>query len=289
MRGLFQDVRYAVRQLRKSPGFTVVAVLTLALGIGASTSIFSVINAALLRYLPVSRPEQLVYFHLKNQPQRTSQTGFGDMSFTMPVFEAMRGRSDVLSDVVGFAPLSFQRVAVRIGENPEEALGEMVSGNFFSALGVQPFLGRGFTPQDEMAHAPVSVLNYSWWNRRFAANGNILGSTFYVKGVPITIVGVAPPGFNGVDPVHQAMDFWISPRSPSSSMETMPTSAVTLAWRTFVTTGNLWPSFQIRGSLISRGGNISHKRVCSRVAWVVCFAGLSLVEIRDMLLMVLLS
>src|SRR6201987_1381346 len=166
-------------------------------------------NNVLLNSLPVPNPQQLVYFHLKNQPLSTSQTGYGDMSMSLPVFEAMRTRGEVFTDVIGFAPLAFEKVAVRIGFEPEETWGEMVSGNFFSGLQVQPILGRGFTLNEESTHAPVAVVNYAWWKGRFAGDKDILGRTIFVKGVPFTIVGVAPPGFNGADPVHTVIDFWI--------------------------------------------------------------------------------
>jgi len=204
-----QGLRCTLRQLAKSSVFTSVSILTIALGIGANTAIFSVMNAVLLHFLPVPNPQQLVYFHLKNQPLSTSQTGYGDMSMSLPVFEAMRIRQEVFTDVIGFAPLAFEKVAVRIGAEPEETLGEMVSGNFFSGLQVQPILGRGFTLKDESTHAPIAVLNYAWWKSRFAGDKDILGRTIYVKGIPFMIAGIAPPGFNGVDPVHSAMDFWI--------------------------------------------------------------------------------
>jgi len=115
--GFAQGVRHTFRQLLKSPVFTAVSVLTITLGIGANTAIFSVMNAVVLRSLPVPNPRQLVYFHLKNQPLSTSQTGFGDMSMSMPVFEAMRTRQDVLQEVIGFAPLAFEKVAVRVGRS----------------------------------------------------------------------------------------------------------------------------------------------------------------------------
>src|SRR5215470_14086213 len=166
-------------------------------------------NAVALRTLPVPNPQQLVYFHLKNQPLSTSQTGFGDMSMSMPVFEALRNRKQVFQEVIAFAPLAFDRVAVRVGSEPEQVYGEEVSGNFFIGLEVQPVFGRGFTPQDESTHAPVAVLNYGWWKGRFGGDKSVLGKTIYVKGVPITVVGVAPPGFGGVDPIHPSMDFWI--------------------------------------------------------------------------------
>jgi len=219
-----QGLRYTFRQLVKSPVFTAVSILTIALGIGANTAIFSVMNAVLLHFLPVPNPQQLVYFHLKNQPLSTSQTGYGDMSMSLPVFEAMRIRQEVFADVIGFAPLAFEKVAVRIGAEPEETLGEMVSGNFFSGLQVQPILGRGFTLKDESTHAPIAVLNYAWWKSRFAGDKDILGRTIYVKGVPFTIVGIAPPGFNGVDPVHSAMDFWI-PLQERSELNAWGTSS----------------------------------------------------------------
>src|SRR5262249_33469681 len=136
-------------------------------------------------------------------------TGYGEMSQSMAVFEAMRTRKEVFRDVIGFAPLAFDKVAGRVGAQPEEVFGEMVSGNFFSGLGVQPVLGRGFTLEDESTHAPIAVLSYAWWKRRFAADKEVLGKTIYVKGVPFTIVGVAPAGFGGVDPIHASMDFWV--------------------------------------------------------------------------------
>src|ERR1700745_1169305 len=123
MAGVIQGLRYTFRQLAKWPGFTAVSILTIALGIGGNTALFSVMNDVLLHFLPVPDPQQLVYFHLKNQPLSTSQTGYGDMSMSMPVFEAMRGRQEVFTDVIGFAPLAFEKVAVRIGPEPEEAVG----------------------------------------------------------------------------------------------------------------------------------------------------------------------
>jgi predicted permease len=204
-----QDLRHTLRQLEKSPLFAAVAIVTIALGIGANTAIFSVMNAVLLHQLPVPNPQELVYFHLENQPLHTSQTGYRDMSLSLPVFEAMRARHDVFQDVIGFAPLSFDQVAVRIGSEPEEVRGEMVSGNFFSGLQIQPLLGRAFTSEDESAHAPVAILNYNWWKTRFGGANDVLGRIIYIKGIPFTIIGVAPPGFHGIDPLRSSMDFWI--------------------------------------------------------------------------------
>jgi len=202
------DVKYALRQLRKSPGFAITAVLTLALGIGANTAVFSVMNAVLVRFLAVADPQQLVYLHYDNQPWGTSQSGYGDTSLPLPVYEQLRTQHHVFSELMAFAPLSGQKIAVRFGEEPEEALGEMVSGNFFSGLGVKPFMGRGITEADEKDHTPVAVLNYSWWASRFASDPSVVGKTLYVKGVPLTIVGIAEKGFQGADP-ERAMNFWI--------------------------------------------------------------------------------
>src|SRR5271156_5265816 len=148
MSGPEQDLRYAVRQLRKSPGFTAVAVITLALGIGANTAVFSVMNAVLLRSLPVRDPQRLYYVQIGNhqdEPPSATNTGNGNTSFSEPVFEALRQRKDVFADLIAYAPLSIAKVAVRYGDSPEEAEGEEVSGNFFSGLTAQIVLGRGLT------------------------------------------------------------------------------------------------------------------------------------------------
>jgi predicted permease len=246
-------LKYTLRQLLKSPVFTIVSVLTIALGIGANTAIFSVMNAVLLRFLPVPNPQELVYFHLINQPLSTSQTGYDDTSISLPVFEAMRSRHEVFTDVMAFAPLAFQKVSVRVGAEPEQAYGEVVSGNFFSGLGVEPVLGRGFTMQDERNHSLIAVLSYAWWNRRFggslsrfSGSRSVLGQTLYVKGVAFTVVGVAPPGFGGTDPGHPNMDFWVPLQSnPVLNAWGSPASDHTLYgspdWLCLLTVGRLRP------------------------------------------------
>jgi predicted permease len=212
MMNLIQDTRYALRQLRKSWGFTLVVVLTLAMGIGANTAVFSVMNAVLLQLLPVSRPEGLSYVRIANgqgQAPRGSNTGDTDTSFTEPTFEALRQRTDVFEELVAYVPLSFSgNVAVRYGELPEESEGEEVSGNFFSGVGARLERGRGFTLQDEKDHAAIAVLSYDYWTRRFSRDPGILGQTLYVKGVPLTIIGITARGFKGVEPAG-ATDFWI--------------------------------------------------------------------------------
>ena len=198
MNVLVYDVRYGMRMLATNPGFTAVAVLTLALGIGANTAIFSVMNAALVRRLPVPEPEQLVRLHTTDQPPNTSQTGYNDTSLTEPVFEQLRQQRNVFSELVAYVPLSLRKVAVRFGGEPEEANADMVSGNFFSGLGVRVARGRAFTMEDETQHNQTAVLSYAYWSRRFARDPAVIGQTLYIKGVPFTIVGVAPREFGGV-------------------------------------------------------------------------------------------
>ena len=212
MQSVLQDMRYALRQLRKSWGFTLVVVLTLAMGIGANTAVFSVMNAILLQMLPVSRPEGLSYVSMANgqgQAPGGSNTGDSATSFTEETFEALRQRSDVFEELIAYVPLSFTgSVAVRYGELPEESEGEEVSGNFFSGVGARLERGRGFTLNDEKSHAPIAVISYNYWTRRFSRDPAVLGQTLYVKGVALTVVGITARGFKGIEP-GQSADFWI--------------------------------------------------------------------------------
>jgi predicted permease len=206
---MLQELRYAVRQLHKSPWFTLTVVLTLALGIGANSAIFSVMNAVLLRGLPVPNPQELVYVHVPGgQPNGASNTGDSETSFSEPVFEELRQDHRAFVDLIAFVPLAIGKVAVRFGDTPEEAEGDMVSGNFFSGLGVSLARGRAFTLEDERAHSQVVVLSYSYWTRRFARNPSVLGQTLFIKGIAFTITGIAPESFFGVEP-GQSTDFWI--------------------------------------------------------------------------------
>ena len=204
-----QDCRYAFRLLRKNPGFALVAVLTLALGIGGNTAVFSVMNSVLLRSLPLPRPEQLVYLVLPNgKPDGAMNTGDDSTSFSEPVFEQLRAERAAFSDLMAYIPLAIGKTAVRIGQDPEEAEADEVSGNFFSGLGASFARGRGFTLEDETAHAQVTVLSYSYWTVRFGRSPSAIGQSIYVKGVPFTIIGVSGPGFYGVEP-GLSTDLWI--------------------------------------------------------------------------------
>lgn len=206
METLWQDIRYGLRMLAKQPAFTAIAVLTLALGIGANTAIFSVMNAVVLRYLPVPNPDRIVYLHTSELGG--GQSGYGDTSLPLSAFQALRTQRDVFSDLMAYVPLSFSKIAVRYGSAPQEAEADMVSGNFFSGLGVQPIVGRGFTTDDESSHTLNAVVSYAYWSGSLGRDPSILGQTIFVKSVPFTIVGVMPAGFIGVD--HgRPTDIWI--------------------------------------------------------------------------------
>ena len=207
MPAFFNDLRYAIRQLRKTPGFTLVCILTLALGIGANTAVFSVMNAVLLRSLPVADPSRVVYLRTSNPPRGTGTIDTNE-TFSYPVYDALRRADRGLSPVMAFVPLSGSKVAVRYGTQPEEAEGDMVSGTFFSGLGVKLVRGHGFTAEDEASHAPIAVISHSYWTRRFSQDPNVLGKTLYVNGVAVTVVGVAAEGFEGVEG-GGSTDFWI--------------------------------------------------------------------------------
>jgi predicted permease len=205
---LLQDVRYAFRMLAKSPGFTLVAILTLALGIGANAAIFSVTDQVLLRLLPVQKPEELVVLRSPGPNHgHTWSDGDSGTSFSYPMYKDLRDRNPVFSGLLA-------RFAVRAsvsGEGQTElANGELVTGNYFEVLGVRPALGRVLTSQDETAPGanPEVVLSYGYWERRFGRDPGILNKQLVVNGVSMTVVGVAAPGFFGVQ-VGQTPDIFI--------------------------------------------------------------------------------
>ena len=209
---LGRDLSYAARQLWKSPGFTIIAVLMLALGIGANTAIFSLLNAILLRTLPVRQPEQLVLFGKGEASGNTNFLPHGRTQvFSYPFFREFRRRNQVFSEVAAiqsYLVASHGRVA---GDAGLERMNlELVSGTYFHTLGVKPVLGRVFTEADDQtpgAH-PVAVASYSWWQNRFAGDPSIAGKTVAIGTTIYTIVGVAAPEFFGVT-VGQSPDLWI--------------------------------------------------------------------------------
>jgi MacB-like periplasmic core domain len=192
------DFRIALRQLRRSPAFTATAIVTLALGIGANTAIFSALNALLLKMLPVRDPQQVYTVVLVNggtQPPNTNGSGYGNTSFSYPVFQVLRERSDVFADLIAHIPLSGSKVPIRLGDTPTEKAGEEVSGNYFSGLGVPMAMGQGLTDTQEREHSPVAVISYRFWQETFARDTGAIGKTLYIKGIPFTIIGVTAPSF----------------------------------------------------------------------------------------------
>jgi predicted permease len=171
--------------------------------------VFSVMNAALLRFLPVPNPRQLVYLNTTGMPAAGTETGNPRYTFNLASFERLRAEHDVFSDLMAFVPLAFGKLPVRVGKEPEEAAADMVSGNFFSGLGVRLARGRAFTLEDETRHTQVAVLSYDYWTRRFARDPAVIGQTIYIKSVPFMISGVAARGFIGVEPGETRTDLWI--------------------------------------------------------------------------------
>src|SRR5438105_1000024 len=195
----WQDLHYSVRMLGKSPGFAAVAVLTLALGIGANTAIFSLTDQILLRELPVPHPEQLVILRSPgpNHGHTWGDVDQGAQSFSYLMYKDLRERATVFSGL-----LACRRITVNVSGHGETqaAHADLVSGYFFETLEVQPALGRLFMPGDETASGAntVAVLSYAYWSRKFGADPAILNKPLTVNGVPLTVVGVTRKGFFGV-------------------------------------------------------------------------------------------
>ncbi len=199
MSNVMQDIRYALRMLRKSQGFTIVAILTLAIGIGASTAIFSLLDQILLRRLPVQKPEQLVVLRSPGDinGSRWADGGPEGQTFSYPMFKALREKNEALTGLLARYVTS---VSVSYQGDTELAECELISGNYFEVLGVRPALGRVFSMNDEQAAGanPVVVLSYGYWQRHFGANPQVLNQSVPINGTPMTIVGVAQAGFKGV-------------------------------------------------------------------------------------------
>src|SRR5262245_29089069 len=189
---MFQDLRYAARMLLKHRGFTCVAALTLALGIGANTAIFSLIDAVLLKSLPVNNPERLVLL------SHIGGLGSGDR-FSYIRYEQFRDHDRMLSGVLAYHPL---RLTVSVDGQPEPALnGQLVSGSYYQVLGVNAALGRTIAPEDDRvagAH-PVCVISDGYWRRRFGRDPGIVGRIIHLSDFPFTVIGVAPPEFFGLE------------------------------------------------------------------------------------------
>jgi len=194
---LFRDLRFGLRQLRQNPGFTATAVISLALGIAANTSIFTLVDQILLRLLPVQKPRELVQFRMEGG-RVGSQNGDGLHTFTYPQYIVFRDRNTVFSGVVGQYP---DRVSLMGNDRSDVASISWVSGNFFQVLGVRTHAGRLFTGEDDQLgkSSPVLVLQHDFWQARFAGSPDVIGSTVRLNGTPFTVAGVAAPEFSGTN------------------------------------------------------------------------------------------
>jgi predicted permease len=206
---MWRDIRYALRMLRRSPAFTAVAVASLALGIGANTAIFSLVNALILRMLPVDHPEQLVEFLI----QYPGEPALNVFSFRS--YQHFRDHNHVFSGVTSVQHRPFHVRAE--GLDPQTVVGERVAGNFFSMLGVKPAIGRLLDPGDA-ANSAVAVVSWSYWRNQRNLDPAIVGSRIVVEDVPVTVIGVAPREFVGLQ-VGIAPDIWVPMALESGPLE----------------------------------------------------------------------
>jgi predicted permease len=212
MSTLLQDVRFGLRMLAKNRGFTAVAVLTLALGIGANTAIFTLVDAVMLRSLPVTHPQQL--YRLGNDNNCCVIRGLQDNwgIFSYPLYQQFREHTPEFSEMAAFQA-GLQNLSVRRSGSTgaaEPYVGELVSGNYFSMFGVSAFAGRALSPADDKPDAPpVVVMSYRTWNKRFGLDPAVIGATFTFDKIPYTVTGIAPPGFFGDSLGPDPPDFWL--------------------------------------------------------------------------------
>jgi putative ABC transport system permease protein len=199
MEKLFQNIRYALRQLRKHPGFTAVATITLALGIGANAAIFSLVDQVLLRQLPVVEPDRLVMLKYAGSDTGHGSSYGGDSHeyFSYPMYRDLRDQNTVFAGMLTMFPA---QVGVQWRNTPSLANSELVSGNYFSLLGLKPALGRLFVPEDSPTRgaSPLVVLSYRYWAQHFASDSSVVGQDLLINGNPFTIIGVVQPGFNSI-------------------------------------------------------------------------------------------
>jgi predicted permease len=209
---LRQDIRYSIRQLRNAPGFTLTAALTLALGIGATTAIFTLIHAVLLKSLPVAQPEQLyVIGDAKHTGVYSGMAVDWDI-FSYDLYKHLRDHTDGFEELGAFQA-DPRRVGVRRAGDPHAAeshIAEYVSGNYFLTFGVRAFAGRAIDADDDRpGAAPVAMITYRTWQERYALDPSVLGATFNMNGTPVTIVGAMPPGYFGDALRSNPPDFWL--------------------------------------------------------------------------------
>ncbi len=244
---LIQDCRYAIRQLLNAPGFTITAWLTLAIGIGANTAIFTLVHGVLLKSLPIANPEQL--YRLGDEFSCCVEGGFQDdwSLFSYPFYLQVRDRSGVFDEVAamqsGRPALSVRRTGSAV--RAESFGGEYVSGNYFSTLGVGAFVGRVFQPSDDQpGAAPVAVMTYRAWQNQYASDPSIVGASLTINGFPVTVVGVTPPAFFGDRLESDPPSFWLPlALEPTFTRENTLLRATPTAWLYIL--GRLKPGAQV--------------------------------------------
>ena len=199
MQTLFQDLRYGARQLLKRPGFTFLAIVSMALGIGANTAIFSLVDTVVFRPLPVKNPSELqeLYGTLNNGADISIQSYLN--------YKDYRDRNQVFSGLIAYR---ITVASLSHNGNNERVWGMLASGNYFDVLGVPPFLGRGFLPEEDQTPKshPVTVLSYGCWQKRFGSDPSIIGKTVSLNNVVFTVVGVAPKGFVGTEVAYRLVE-----------------------------------------------------------------------------------
>src|SRR5436190_755093 len=212
LESIVRDLRYAMRSLQSRPAFTLTVIATLAFGIGANTAIFTLVDALLLRPLPVPHPEQLV---IVSDPAEVNTNNVGSPLtdyVSVPLYRDVRARNTVFTDMYANGESGTLDVQIGPGTNAtaEQPHARFVTGNFFSVLGVPTYAGRTFTAAEDETPGqdPVAVLTYDYWQRRFSGSFSAIGSIMRVNDVAVTIIGVTPPGFRG-DIVGQPLDFWL--------------------------------------------------------------------------------
>ena len=204
--GLKQDLRYAARMLRKTPGFTAVAIITLALGIGANTAVFTIVNTFLLNPLPVEHASQLAAVNTA-QAKKTSETlDVRPLSFLN--LKDYREKNHSFSSLAGYS--SPMALTMSAGAESQRVFAEVVTGNYFDTLGIRPRMGRFFLPDEDAKPGaiPVVVIGYAAWQGRFGGASDVLGRTIKLNNIAFTILGVAPQGFKGVNAIF-GPDLWV--------------------------------------------------------------------------------
>jgi len=237
MRDVIQDLRYGLRLLRKSPAFTSFAVVMLGVGIGANTAIYTLIDQALVRSLPVKQANRLVLLRYSGVNNGFSFSRNDDhLSFSFPMYRDLRDHNSVLA---GLIATSWAKVGVEWHKQSEMADAELISGNYFDVLGVQPALGRLLVASDDLAQgaSPVAVLSFNYWQQRFGSEAKILNQSISINGHPFTVVGVVPPGFHSV----------VAGDNPAVFVPMMMKPVITPGWNDLEERRSKW--LNIRGRL----------------------------------------